>query len=79
MNPNINIEGAEVIVKAKVGDLIRYKQFSSTACGLVIADDTPTAGLASGFLSLRVQWANGIVCTYGSNSLEYIEVINNAS
>jgi len=62
-------------VKVKVGDLIRYKQFSSTACGLVIADDAP----ATGFLSLRVQWVNGIVCTYGSNSLEYIEVINNAS
>ena len=62
-------------MKVKVGDLIRYKQFSSTACGLVIADDTPETG----FLSLRVQWANGIICTYGSHSLQYIEVINNAS
>ena len=62
-------------MKVKVGDLIRYKQFSSTACGLVIADDT----LTTGFLSLRVQWVNGIICTYGSNSLEYIKVINNAS
>ena len=62
-------------MKVKVGDLVCIKKFKQRSYGLVIADDTPTTG----FLSLRVQWVNGIICTYGSNSLEYIEVINNAS
>jgi hypothetical protein len=62
-------------MKVKVGDLVRYKKFSSTSCGLVIADDTPTVG----FLSFRVKWVSGIISTFGSNSLEYFEVINNAS
>ena len=62
-------------MKVKVGDLVRYKQFSSTSCGLVIADDTPTVG----FLSFRAKRVSGIISTFGSNSLEFFEVINNAS
>jgi len=55
--------------------LVRYKTYKSRSCGLVVADDTPTVG----FVSFKVQWANGLVATYGSQSLEHFEVINNAS
>ena len=46
-------------MKVKVGDLVRYKKYKSRSCGLVVADDTPTVG----FLSFKVQWANGLVAT----------------
>ena len=62
-------------MKVKVGDLVRYKNYESRSCGLVVTDDTPTVG----FVSFKVQWASGLVATYGSQSLEDFEVINNAS
>ena len=62
-------------MKVKVGNLVRYKTYKSRSCGLVLTDDTPTVG----FVSFKVQWANGLVATYGSQSLEHFEVINNAS
>ena len=62
-------------MKVKVGDLVRLKRFKNRSCGLVVTDDTPTVG----FVSFKVQWASGLVATYGSQSLEDFEVINNAS
>ena len=62
-------------MKVKVGDLVRYKKYESRSCGLVVTDDTLTVG----FVSFKVQWASGLVATYGSRSLEHFGVINNAS